>query len=94
MTDTLENVTIEVIKNCTCEDFCENVSVELSTANKHSSAGYHEQKNKKITNLLRVRLKSGQPNFINKNFLSLTWNIVLSIAKGLSFKNCMKSVIN
>ena len=26
MTDTLENVTIEVIKNCTCEDFCENVS--------------------------------------------------------------------
>ena len=52
------------------------------------------KKTKKITNLLRLSLKSGQPNFRKINFLSVTWNIILSIAKGFNFKNCMKSVIN
>ena len=42
----------------------------------------------------RVRLKSRQPNFRNINFLWVTWNIILTIAKGLNFKNFMKSVYN
>ena len=45
-------------------------------------------------NQTKVRLKSGQPNFRNINFLSVTWNAILSIAKGLNFTNFMKSVIN